>query len=248
MENLIGKFRYLLSISGARSKTSMGLAAIASAFLCGMNPIAVQAADGPIIFVAGPLSDPFFGSLKKGSDDAARDLGVTYSYLAIDISGPALGKAIQAAIASRPSGIAYGDWYPSAEDPLILQATQSGIPAVAVNAAGTDWTSTGAVAFVGAGDDDGGYLAGQQLGKAGVKNALCVNQAPGASNLERMCAGFARAIKEAGGVSTVLNIPYSDSSDPGYASSPRRDRRCVDARYRHWSGVRSGCRTVRRHW
>ena len=34
-----------------------------------------------IIMDGGPLWDPFFGAMKKGADDAAKDLGVDYQWV-----------------------------------------------------------------------------------------------------------------------------------------------------------------------
>ena len=64
-----------------------------------------------IILVAGDLTAPFFGALKKGADDAAQQLGVKFEYLPANIAGPDLAKALQTAIARKPAGLAYGDWY-----------------------------------------------------------------------------------------------------------------------------------------
>jgi simple sugar transport system substrate-binding protein len=170
---------------------------------------------GKVVLVAGKLTDPFFGALKKGADDAARDLGVSLTYQPADISAPELGKALQAAVASNPDGIAVGNWFPDAENPYIQKAAQAGTPVVAVNAAPRDWQTTGALAFVGQSDYEAGVLAGTKLGEAGKKNVLCVNHAPGADNLEQRCSGLKEAIEKAGGKTSVLNIPYQDSSNPG---------------------------------
>jgi simple sugar transport system substrate-binding protein len=170
---------------------------------------------GKVVLVAGKLTDPFFGALKKGADDAARDLGVGLTYQPADISAPELGKALQAAVASNPGGIAVGNWYPKAENPYIQRAAAAGTPVVAVNAAPRDWQSTGALAFIGQSDYQAGVLAGTRLGEAGKKTVLCVNHAPGADNLEQRCNGLKESITKAGGTTSVLNIPYQDSSNPG---------------------------------
>jgi simple sugar transport system substrate-binding protein len=172
-------------------------------------------AGGKVVLVAGKLTDPFFGALKKGADDAARDLGVSLTYQPADISAPELGKALQAAVASNPGGIAVGNWYPKAENPYIQKAAAAGTPVVAVNAAPQDWATTGALAFVGQSDFQAGVLAGEKLVAAGKKNVLCVNHAPGADNLNQRCNGLKQSVEKGGGTTSVLNIPYQDSSNPG---------------------------------
>lgn len=85
----------------------------------GVGPNASQAADNTgvtIALVAGDLTDPFFSALKKGADDAAQQFGVKLDYIPAKIAGPDLATALQTAIASKPAGLAYGDWFPNAED------------------------------------------------------------------------------------------------------------------------------------
>lgn len=176
---------------------------------------AADANTGPIALVAGDLTDTFFSALKKGADDAARDLNVRYTYVAANLTGPDLAKALQAAVASNPAGIAFGDWFPSAEDPIVAAAVKRGIPVVAVNSAPANWADTGAFAFIGQNDYQAGVLGGALLAKAGAQRALCINQSPGSQNLEQRCAGFAEAMKKAGQNATVLSIPYADATNPG---------------------------------
>jgi simple sugar transport system substrate-binding protein len=45
-----------------------------------------------------------------------------------------------------------------------------------------------------------------RLAEAGARNAICVNQEPGNEGLDRRCAGFDRAIREAGGSSRVVAV------------------------------------------
>jgi simple sugar transport system substrate-binding protein len=168
-----------------------------------------------IAIVAGDLTDPFFSAIKKGADDAAQQFGIKVQYIPANIAGPDLAKALQTAIASKPAGLAYGDWYPNAEDPLVTEAAKSGIPVVAVNAAPANWSDTGAFALVGQSDYQAGILGGELLAKAGAHHVLCVNHAPGAANLEQRVKGLADSLKKAGADSSVLNIPYADATNPG---------------------------------
>ena len=127
--------------------TLLGLATGACLALALPTIHAADNAGTTIAVVAGDLTDPFFGALKKGADDAAQQLGVKVQYIPANIAGPDLGKALQTAIASKPAGLAYGDWFPNAEDPIVTEAAKSGIPVVAVNAAPANWADTGAFAL-----------------------------------------------------------------------------------------------------
>ena len=195
------------------------LLVLATSACLALAPLASYAAENAgttIVLVAGDLTDPFFGALKKGADDAAQQLGVKVQYIPANIAGPDLGKALQTAIASKPAGLAYGDWFPNAEDPIVTEAAKSGIPVVAVNAAPANWADTGAFALVGQSDYQAGVLGGQLLAKLGAHHVLCVNHAPGAANLEQRVKGLADSLKKAGGAdSALLNIPFADATNPG---------------------------------
>jgi simple sugar transport system substrate-binding protein len=194
------------------------LLALGTSTCLGLAPLTSHATDNAgitIVLVAGDLTDPFFSALKKGADDAAQQLGVKFEYIPANIVAPDLAKALQTAIASQPAGLAYGDWFPNAEDPIVTEAAKSGIPVVAVNAATANWADTGAFALVGQSDYQAGVLGGELLAKLGAHHVLCVNHAPGAANLEQRVKGLADALKKSGADSTVLNVPAADATNPG---------------------------------
>jgi simple sugar transport system substrate-binding protein len=195
--------------------TLLGLATGACLALALPTIHAADNAGTTIAVVAGDLTDPFFGALKKGADDAAQQLGVKVQYIPANIAGPDLGKALQTAIASKPAGLAYGDWFPNAEDPIVAEAAKAGIPVLAVNAAPANWADTGAFALVGQSDYQAGVLGGQLLAKLGAHHVLCVNHAPGAANLEQRVKGLADSLKKVGADSSLLNIPFADATNPG---------------------------------
>jgi simple sugar transport system substrate-binding protein len=171
---------------------------------------------GPIVLVSGDLSDPFFGAIKRGADDAAKNLGVKYTYLASNISGPDLAKALEAATATNPAGVAFGDWFPDAQDPIVKALAEQGVPVVGYNSGPDKWQeSTGAIAWVKQSDFDAGRRAAQLFAEQRSKHALCVNHGPGAALFEQRCDGLEAGMKEAGGTSTDLSIPYQDVTNPG---------------------------------
>lgn len=118
-------------------------------------------------------------------------------------------------MATNPAGLAFGDWFPDAQDPIARQLSDAGTPVIGYNAAPQNWAdSTGALAWVRQSDYEAGRIAGQQLAAAGVKHALCVNHAPGATLFEDRCDGLAKGMEEAGGTASDLAIPYEDASNP----------------------------------
>ena len=74
-----------------------------------------------------------------------------------------------------------------------------------------DYKELGALTHVGQTEFIAGEGAGERLAQEGVDNALCINQEVGNVGLDRRCAGFARAMREAGGSSRVVAI---DTKDP----------------------------------
>ena len=71
------------------------------------------------------------------------------------------------------------------------------------------------LAHVGQVEDRAGLEAGRRLADAGVRRALCINQQVGNTGLDARCRGLARAMREVGGVSRVLEIVDDDPSTPG---------------------------------
>lgn len=198
-------------------QTSRLLAGVVFATLAVLaGPTAAQDTKGPIVLVSGDLSDPFFGAIKRGADDAAKNLGVEYSYLASNISGADLAKALEAAAATNPAGVAFGDWFPDAQDPISKALAEKGVPIVGYNSGPDNWPeSTGAIAWVKQSDFEAGRRAAQLFVEKGAKHALCVNHGPGAALFEQRCDGLEAGMKEAGGTSTDLSIPYQDVTNPG---------------------------------
>ena len=181
----------------------------------GTAAFGADASAGKIVLIAGDLSDPFFGAIKRGADDAAKDLGVEYTYLPAGINAADLAKAIQAAGASAPAGVAFGDWFPDTEDRLVKALAEKGVPIVGFNSGPDNWQeSTGAIAWVNQSDFAAGELAGSSLAAAGAKRALCVNHGPGATLFEQRCRGLQHGMEANAGASTVINIPWSDASNP----------------------------------
>jgi simple sugar transport system substrate-binding protein len=169
-----------------------------------------------VVMIGCTVSDPACAAWKRGADDAAKQVGISETYIGADVTAAGLSKAVQTAISSKPAGIAAGDWFPDSEHPLLSQAAKSGTPVMLVNAAPTTWPSLDwPLGFVGESDYQTGVLGGKQFVAAGRKHVLCVNHAPGAANLQQRCDGLKSALAAAGGTTKVLNIPYADATNPG---------------------------------
>lgn len=169
-----------------------------------------------IIMDAGPLWDPFFGAMKKGADDAAKDLGVDYQWVTGTDPNNFLAdyaKLVKQSASRHPSALVIGNYFPDTLDPIIKDITAGGIPVIVFHDGGATWKQDGAVGYVGFSARDLGRSVAELEIKAGAKHGLCVNHVPGNTTLELDCAGYDDAFKAAGGSSKVLMIQFSDASN-----------------------------------
>jgi len=168
-----------------------------------------------IVFVSGPLNDPFFPPLYRGANDAANQLGINFSYIPInegDIQASS-AQTMQAAIAQKPNVIVVGDFITSVVDPLIKKAIAAGIP-VFVNQSGQDsWQNDGALGFIGQSGPDVGTESAKQFLAAGKKNILCVNNVAGNPYLDAICNGLNTGMQAGGGSSKLFTLPSGDGTD-----------------------------------
>ncbi len=174
-----------------------------------------------IIMLAGPLWDPFFGAMKKGADDAAKDLGVNYQWVTGTDPNNFLAdyaKLVKQAATRKPSALVIGNYFPDTLDPIIKQITAQGIPVFIQHDGGASWKEDGAVGYVGFSARDLGRTVGDLEVKAGAKHGLCVNHVPGNKTLELDCAGYDDAFKASGGTSKTLMVQFSDASNPTFVT------------------------------
>jgi len=196
------------------------LAAIATALgLLAAAPVVNTArADDKITIImdAGPLWDPFFGAMKKGADDAAKDLGVDYQWVTGTDPNNFLAdyaKLVKQSASRHPSALVIGNYFPDTLDPIIKEIAASGIPVIIFHDGGATWKQDGAVGYVGFSARELGRAVAEMEIKAGAKHGLCVNHVPGNTTLELDCAGYNDAFKAAGGSSKVLMVQFSDASN-----------------------------------
>ncbi len=160
-----------------------------------------------VIVTHGQASDPFWAVVKRGIDEAARDLGVTVSYEAPAVYDAArMSRLIDAAVATRPDGLVVSIPDPTGVGPSIRLAVQAGIPVVAVNSGEDVYRRLGALLYIGQPEYAAGLGAGRRMAAAGVRNAICVNHQVGTSSLVLRCRGFAAGLAKAGGSSRVVTV------------------------------------------
>jgi simple sugar transport system substrate-binding protein len=172
----------------------------------------------------GQASSPFWAIVRTGVRAAARQMDALVSYNAPDIySVDRMNQLIDQAIATHPDGLVVS--IPElGVAPAIRRAVRAGIPVVSINSGNDVYKRLGILAHIGQPELRAGLEAGRRLRKAGVKQALCVNQQIGNGGLDDRCLGLAQAMREAGGHSSVLGVDDQSPSTPRRIADAIRSR------------------------
>jgi simple sugar transport system substrate-binding protein len=159
----------------------------------------------------GQTADPFWSVVSNGFRAAGRDLGVRVEYQAPSTFDMVeMSDLIQAAVASRPSGLVVSIPDPDALEGAIRSAVGAGIPVISINSGGDVSQALGILAHVGQTEYEAGYGAGERMARAGVAQALCVNHEVGNLALDLRCSGFRDALADAGSSMRVLAVDLAD--------------------------------------
>ena len=161
----------------------------------------------------GEASDPFWAVVKRGIDQAAREMGATtVTYSAPDVYEPVrMRELIEVAVASRPDGLVVTIPDADALAPALAKATNAGIPIIAINTGQDVYRRLGALLFIGEPEAyEAAFAAGRRMASAGVRNAICVNHEPGVASLRERCRGFAAALAKSGGSARVVTIELQE--------------------------------------
>jgi simple sugar transport system substrate-binding protein len=175
----------------------------------------LQIAEARIVVVThGQASDPFWSIVRKGIDDAARQTGVAVSYRAPDTYD--LGRMsalIDDAVSDRPDSLVVSLPDADALEPAIRRARLAGIPIVSINSGSDLFRRLGILAHVGQPERRAGYEAGRRMARAGVRDAVCVNQEVGNEGLDLRCRSFAAGLAASGGSSRTVAVRLQDPNE-----------------------------------
>jgi len=150
-------------------------------------------ADTRVVFVThGQAADQYWSVVKKGVDDAGKQLGVTTEYLAPEtFDMPAMVHLLEAAIASKPDGLVVSIPDTDALSGPVKNAVAAGIPVIVIDSGGSELSrSLGALLYMGQNEYDAGVAAGKRAAAIGVKHAVCANHEVGNISLDDRCRGF----------------------------------------------------------
>ncbi|HZT98694.1 MAG TPA: sugar ABC transporter substrate-binding protein [Ktedonobacteraceae bacterium] len=181
------------------------------------------------VITHGQASDPFWSVVKKGVEQAAKDMGVQAIYEAPStFDMVAMSHLIDSAVATHPDGLVVSIPDPNALGPSIKAAVAAGIPVISINSGADVAKSLGVLVHVGQTEYQAGFGGGQRMAAAGVKHALCVNQEVGNAALEQRCKGFSDAMKQGG--ATVKEIGVN-------LSNPTQTQQTIEAAVQHDSTI-----------
>jgi simple sugar transport system substrate-binding protein len=167
-----------------------------------------------VVVTHGQASDPFWSVVKNGVDQAAKDMGASVEYQAPGrFDMVAMSQLIDAAVATKPDGLVVSIPDANALGPAIKRAVDAGIPVISINSGSDVAASLGIMIHVGQTEFEAGQGGGTQMGNAGVKHALCVNQEVGNTALDLRCSGFKDTISKAGAQVDVLAVDLANPTD-----------------------------------
>jgi simple sugar transport system substrate-binding protein len=172
-----------------------------------------KAEDVRIAFVVhGWPSDGYWSVVKRGADDAAGLTGAKVEYYApqvFDVVEQA--RLLDAAVATKPDGIAVSIADADALRKSISSAVAANIPVVVVDSGEKQGMEMGATLYVGTVSEyDSGKKAGERLAKEGILKVVCVNHEVGNVSLDERCDGLNDGLKPSGGGTEVVAV----SPDP----------------------------------
>jgi simple sugar transport system substrate-binding protein len=147
---------------------------------------------GPRIKIAmithSAQGDAFWDIVQKGAKSAAAKDNVQFLYAA-DPEGGKQAQLVQSSIDQHVDGLIVTLAKPDALKDAIAKAIAAKIPVVTINSGAEDSAAFGAIAHFGQDETIAGQAAGARLGKAGLKNVICLVHEQGNVGLEQRCAG-----------------------------------------------------------
>src|SRR5436190_6712173 len=180
------------------------------------------------VITHGQASDPFWSVVKKGVDQAGKDMGVQVIYEApasATFDVVAMAHLIDSAVAAHPAGLVVSIPDPNGLGPSIKTAVAAGIPVISINSGSDVARSLGVLVHIGQTEEQAGIGGGQKMGTAGVKHALCVNQEVGNAALTLRCKGFEEGLSQTdGGTVKVIGVNLSN---------PTQTQQTIEAALQH---------------
>jgi simple sugar transport system substrate-binding protein len=148
-----------------------------------------QKKDVTIAVITHGEGDSFWAVVKKGAEQAGKDLGVTVKYSESNNKPEEQAQLIESAVTEKVDGIAVSAPDPDAISDSVKTAVDAGIPVITINSGAEESASLGAITHVGQTETIAGEGAGAKLKEAGVTKLICVVHEQGNIGLNQRCDG-----------------------------------------------------------
>jgi simple sugar transport system substrate-binding protein len=168
----------------------------------------------------------FWSVVKKGAQQASKDLGVKLIWSPSNNDPQKEAQLIDAAISQKVSGLAVSVPNADAIKGSLAKAKAAGIPIVTLNSGAADSKALGAFVHVGQTETIAGQAAGQKLKAAGVKKVLCIVHEQNNIGLAQRCQGVKQGF---GG--TVTNLQVKGTPDLATTQTEIKSKLQADKSY-----------------
>jgi simple sugar transport system substrate-binding protein len=148
-----------------------------------------QSKDVTIAVITHGEGDAFWAVVKKGAEQAGKDLGVTVKYSESNNDPQEQAQLIEAAVTEEVDGIAVSAPDPDAITDPVKTAVDAGIPVITINSGAEESAAMGAITHVGQTETIAGEGAGAKLKEAGATKIICIIHEQGNVGLNQRCEG-----------------------------------------------------------
>ena len=148
-----------------------------------------QSKDVTIAVITHGEGDSFWAVVKKGAEQAGKDLGVTVKYSESNNDPQEQAQLIEAAVTEEVDGIAVSAPDPDAITDPVKTAVDAGIPVITINSGAEESAGMGAITHVGQTETIAGEGAGAKLKEAGATKIICIIHEQGNVGLNQRCEG-----------------------------------------------------------
>jgi simple sugar transport system substrate-binding protein len=177
-----------------------------------------EAKDVHVIFVThGQANDVYWSVVKNGVEAGQKAMGSQVEYHAPETFDVVqMARLIDAAVAAKPDAIVVSIPDTTALKESIADAKAAGIPVGVIDTGIDQVPEWGLDLWVGGGSEyNNGVRAGEIMGEAGVKSAVCVNQEVGNVALDDRCNGFKDGLAKTGGKIEVVAVTMDPTESAG---------------------------------
>ncbi len=158
------------------------------------------------VLVAHSTGVAFWTPVRKGAEDAAKQLGVEVQFTGpLDFNISEQRAILEAVIASNPSGIGVTLPDATAFDDLVTEALEKGIPVVCFNT--DDDTPNDRMCYIGQDNTEAGRVWARQIAKilGGKGKVALLIESPGQISLEQRLKGAREILDQTDIKYTILN-------------------------------------------